>query len=55
MVPFNPIVPLSILTSTFQAKYELDLKSKDVILNGQTLEKFPDLNHIRHRGNLTLF
>ena len=41
--------------STFQAKFGLDLKSKVVYLNDETLEIFLDLNPIGHVGHLTLF
>ena len=33
-------------TSTFQAYFDLDLKSKDVSLNGYTLDIFSDLKPI---------
>ena len=41
--------------STFQAWYDIDLKSKVVSLNGLTLEISSHLNPIWHRGHLTLF
>ena len=45
----------TLLNSTFQAKCGLDLKSKVVYINDETLEIFFDLNPIGHAGHLTLF
>ena len=51
----RPAGQQAIRNSTFQAKYGLDLKSKVVYLNDETLEIFLDLNPIGHGGHLTLF
>ena len=45
----------TIRNSTFQASYDLNLKSKVVNLNGKTLEISLDLNPIGQGGYLALF
>ena len=45
----------TIRNSTFQPSYGLNLKSKVVNLNSETLKIPPDLNPISHGGHLTLF
>ena len=52
----NPATqPPPIQTSSFQAKYDLKLKSKVVSLNGKTLETPSDLNPTGHGVHLTQF
>ena len=41
--------------SIFQARYDLDYKTKVVSLNDLTLEIYSDINPISHWGDLTLF
>ena len=47
----QPDRPTTIQTSTFQAQYYLDLKSKDVSLTKQALKIFSKLNPIGYGGH----